>query len=56
MRDNMQDQAHSFQQRQGAPQNATQSAPFNSTGQPKKPEAPRSPNTMGEYIDFEEIK
>ena len=55
MRDNMQDQAGPFQQRQGAPQNAAQSAPYNN-GQPKKPDPSRSTNTMGEYIDFEEVK
>ena len=49
MRDAMQDQANNpFQQRTAAPQNAPQ--------QPKKPEPTRSSNTMGEYIDFEEIK
>jgi hypothetical protein len=54
MRDNMQDQAGPFQQHKGAPQSAGHSNGNN--GQPKKPDPTRSPNTMGEYIDFEEIK
>ena len=52
MRDNAQGRADPFQQRTGT----TQNAPFNAAPQPKKPEPARAPNTMGEYIDFEEIK
>jgi hypothetical protein len=51
---NMHDQTGPFQQQQGAPQKAGYNTGNN--GQSKKPDPMRSPNTMGEYIDFEEIK
>ena len=51
MRDNMQDPNNPFQQRTAAPQSAPPNNP-----QPKKPDPGRPANTMGEYIDFEEIK
>jgi hypothetical protein len=60
MRDTMQDQANPFQRpgtAQAGPQNKSQAASQNAA-QPKKPDpsSRTSNNTMGEYIDFEEVK
>ena len=57
MRDNMQDQTGPFQhsRAQTTQTNTSQNAPFE-TPPPKKPAAPHPANSMGEYIDFEEIK